>query len=112
MKIEDIKVNRILDSRGEWVVEVKIFCEDIKEKASVPVGKSVGKHEAICLDCDRIENNLPEFLKEINNIDFKSSKEFDEFLIEKAGKNKEKLGANFTLGVSIAFARVLAKKKI
>jgi len=111
MKIEDIKVNRILDSRGEWAVEVKIFCEDIKEKASVPVGKSVGKHEAICLDCDRIENNLPEFLKEINNIDFKSSKEFDEFLIEKAGKNKEKLGANFTLGASIAFARVLAKKE-
>jgi enolase len=32
-------------------------------------------------------------------------------LIEGAGKNKEKLGANFTLGASIAFARVLAKKE-
>jgi enolase len=100
-----------LDSRGEETIEVEILSEGLKEKASVPIGKSLGKHEAICLDCEKIEKNLPEFLKNIKNLDFKDSKDFDNFLIEGAGKNKEKLGANFTLGASIAFARILAKKK-
>jgi enolase len=111
MKIENIKTRRVLDSRGEETIEVEILSEGLKEKASVPIGKSLGKHEAICLDCEKIEKNLPEFLKNVKNFDFQTSKEFDKFLIEKAGKNKEKLGANFTLGASIAFARVLAKKE-
>jgi enolase len=111
MKIEDIKVKRILDSRGEETIEVEILSEGLKERASVPIGKSLGKHEAICLDSEKIEKNLPDFLKNIRNLDFKSSKDLDNFLIEEAGKNKEKLGANFTLGVSIAFARVLAEKE-
>jgi enolase len=111
MKIEDIKVKRILDSRGEETIEVEILSEGLKERASVPIGKSLGKHEAICLDCEKIEKNLPDFLENVKNLDFKNSKDFDNFLIEKAGKNKEKLGANFTLGTSIAFARILAKKE-
>jgi enolase len=111
MKIEDIKVQRILDSRGEETIEVEILSEGLKEKASVPTGKSLGKHEAICLDCEKIKKNLPEFFKNIKNLDFKNSKDFDNFLIEGAGKNKEKLGANFTLGVSIAFTEILAKKE-
>jgi len=111
MKIEDIKVKKILDSRGEETIEVEILSEGLRGKASVPIGKSLGKHEAICLDCEKIEKNLLEFLKNIKNLDFKDSKDFDNFLIEGAGKNKEKLGANFTLGASIAFARVLAKKE-
>ncbi|MEM5815092.1 MAG: hypothetical protein QXD89_01210 [Candidatus Aenigmatarchaeota archaeon] len=111
MKIEDIRVNKILDSRGEWTIEVEITSEGIKEKASVPSGKSKGSYEAISLSYEEVQNNLKEFLKEIRNIDFKTSKDFDKFLIERAGKNKEKLGANFTLGASIAFARSLAKKE-
>jgi enolase len=111
MKIEDIRVNKILDSRGEWTIEVEITSEGIKEKASVPSGKSRGSYEAISLSYEEIQKNLKEFLKEIRNIDFKTSKDFDKFLIERSGKNKEKLGANFTLGASIAFARALAKKE-
>ncbi len=111
MKIEDIKINKILDSRGKWTIEVEILSEDIREKASIPSGKSKGSYEAISLSYEEVQKNLKEFLKEIKNIDFKNSKDFDHFLIERAGKNKEKLGANFTLGASIAFARVLAKKE-
>jgi len=111
MKINDIKVNKILDSRGEWTIEVEVKSEGIKEKASIPSGKSIGSHEVVCLDCEKIEKNLGEFLKDIKNKDFQNLKELDEFLIERAGKNKEKLGGNFTLGVSISFARVLAKSK-
>jgi GxxExxY protein len=111
MKIEDTRVNKILDSRGEWTIEVEITSEGIKEKASVPSGKSRGSYEAISLSYEEVQKNLKEFLNDIKNLDFQTSKEFDNFLIEKAGKNKEKLGANFTLGASIAFARVLARKE-
>jgi GxxExxY protein len=111
MKIEDIKVNKILDSRGEWTIEVEIISDGIKEKASIPSGKSKGSYEAISLSYEEIQNNLKQILNEVKNIDFRTSKEFDQFLIERAGKNKEKLGANFTLGASITFARVLAKKE-
>jgi enolase len=111
MKIENIKVKRILDSRGEETIEVEILSEVIRERASVPSGKSKGSYEAISLSYEEIQKNLKEFLKEVKEINFQSSKEFDEFLIERAGKNKEKLGANFTLGASMAFTRVLAKKE-
>jgi enolase len=109
MKIDNIKINKILDSRGEWTIEVEVKSEGFKEKASIPSGKSIGSHEVICLDCDKIEKNLDEFLKDVKSKDFQSLKELDYFLIERAGKNKEKLGGNFTLGLSIAFGRILAK---
>ncbi|GIW66982.1 MAG: hypothetical protein KatS3mg095_0880 [Candidatus Parcubacteria bacterium] len=111
MKIDNIKVNKILDSRGEWTIEVEVESEGIKEKASIPSGKSVSSHEVVCLDCDKIEKNLDEFLRDIKDKDFKGLQELDYFLIERAGKNKEILGGNFTLGVSIAFGRILAKNK-
>jgi GxxExxY protein len=111
MKIEDIKVNKILDSRGEWTIEVEILSEGLREKASIPSGKSKGSYEAISLSYDEVQKNLESFLNDVKNLDFKNSEEFDKFLIDRAGKNKEKLGANFTLGASIAFARILAKKE-
>ena len=111
MKIEDIKINKILDSRGEWTIEVEILSEELREKASIPSGKSKGSYEAISLSYDEVQKNLESFLKDVKNLDFKNSEEFDKFLIDRAGKNKEKLGANFTLGASIAFARILAKKE-
>ncbi len=111
MKIDNIKVKRILDSRGEETIEVILESEGIKEKASVPMGKSVGKHEAVCLDCEKIEKNLDEFKRLIKDKDFTNFVDFDNFLIEISGKNKERFGANFVLGCSIAFARLLAKKE-
>lgn len=111
MKINNLYVNKILDSRGDWTIEVEIESNDYKAKASIPSGKSKGSYEAVCLSYEEIKKNSLEFLKEIKDIDFSSSQEFDDFLIKRAGKNKEKLGANFTLGLSIAFARILAKSK-
>lgn len=111
MKIEQIEVKKILDSRGKDTLEVIIGSEGIFASASVPMGKSVGSYEAICLSIDEIKKKLPSFFQEVKNIDFKTSIEFDNFLIEKSGKNKEELGANFVLGLSIAFLRMLAKKE-
>jgi enolase len=112
MKITNIKVKRILDSRGEETIELSLTLDEKYEgKASVPMGKSVGSHEAICLDCEKIEKNLPTFLEEAKKFDFQTQKELDQFLINYAGELKEKIGANFTLAVSISFARALAKSR-
>jgi enolase len=111
MKIEDIKINKILDSRGMWTIEVEVLSEGIRGKASIPSGKSRGSYEAKTLEYEDILKKLKEFLKEVQNTNFNSSKEFDNFLIEKARENKKELGANFTLGLSIAFSRILAKKE-
>jgi len=111
MKIEDIKINKILDSRGMWTIEVEILSEGIREKASIPSGKSRGSYEAKNFEYEDILKKLKEFLKKVQDINFNSSKEFDNFLIESAGENKKEFGANFTLGLSIAFSRILAKKE-
>ncbi|GIW66756.1 MAG: enolase [Candidatus Parcubacteria bacterium] len=110
MRIDNIKVNKILDSRGEWTIEVEVESEGIKGKASIPSGKSIGSHEVVCFDCEKIENNLGNFLKDIRYKDFQRIEELDKFIIERAGKKKEKIGGNFSLGISISFARILAKK--
>jgi enolase len=111
MKIDNIKVNKILDSRGNFTIEVEIYSENLKQKASIPSGKSKGSYEAISLNFDEIQNFLPKFLEEIKKYNFQNLQEFDHFLIERAGKNKENLGGNFTLGLSIPFARILAEKE-
>jgi enolase len=112
MKITNIKVRKILDSRGEETIELSLTLDEKYEgKASVPMGKSVGSHEAICLDCEKIEKNLPTFLEEAKKFDFQAQKELDQFLINYAGERKEKIGANFTLAVSISFVRALAKSR-
>jgi enolase len=112
MKITNIKVRKILDSRGEETIELSLTLDEKYEgKASVPMGKSVGSHEAICLDCEKIEKNLPTFLEEAKKFDFQAQKDLDQFLINYAGERKEKIGANFTLAVSISFARALAKSR-
>ncbi|MCS7200845.1 MAG: hypothetical protein NZ822_01700 [Patescibacteria group bacterium] len=109
MKIEDIKVGKILDSRGEWTIEVEIVANNLFSKASVPSGKSRGSYEAKNRDYEEIIKNLDSFRKEVRKMDFLNSQEFDSFLRDRAGKNKEVLGANFILGLSVAFARLLAK---
>ncbi len=109
MKISQIEVRKILDSRGEETIEVILKNENFKSLASVPQGKSRGKYEAICLSYEEIKKNLPEFENLIKGKNFQNSKEFDQFLIDVSGKNKEKFGANFVLACSLAFSRLLAK---
>ncbi len=76
MKIENIKVNKILDSRGEWTIEVEVESEGIKAKSSIPSGKSTGAYEAKNLNYEEIVKNLANFLAEVKNIDFNSFQEF------------------------------------
>ncbi len=122
LKIEQINALEVLDSRGKPTVQVEVITEGgFCGVALVPSGASTGTFEAVELrdnDLTRYQGNGVK--KAIENIDRRISKKLegknvyeqikiDNYLIELDGtKNKSKLGANATLGVSIAVAKAAA----
>ncbi|MDO8442795.1 MAG: phosphopyruvate hydratase [bacterium] len=114
MILEDIKIHEIFDSRGESTLEVEVLDEKLNSfSAQIPSGKSRGKGEAAVLSFKEAEKVLNELVKkELFNKNFNSIKDLDDFLIGLDGTaNKEKLGGNLMLGISVAFARALARKE-
>ena len=120
--IEDVLAREILDSRGNPTVEVEVFLEDgSKGRAAVPSGASTGDYEAVELrDGDKsryqgkgvlkaVENVNETIGPEIEGMDVLDQVCLDRTMIELDGtENKENLGANAILGVSMAAARAAA----
>ena len=113
-KIKDIIAREILDSRGNPTVSCEMILEDnTKVVASVPSGASTGSREALELrDKDLNRYNGLGVLKAVNNINTIIRNKLvgqelnqvgiDEELIKLDGtENKENLGANAILAVSL-----------
>ena len=114
MRLEDIKIHEIFDSRGESTIEVEVLDEKLNSfSAQIPSGKSRGKREATVLSFKEAEKVLNELVrKEIIRKNFNSIKDLDNFLIGLDGTaNKSRIGGNLMLGISVAFARALARKE-
>ena len=125
MKISNIFAREVLDSRGNPTVEVDVKLEDgTLSRAIVPSGASTGEHEAVELrDGDKarylgmgvktaVLNVNTTILNNLKNLDASNQKALDNIMIELDGSsNKNKLGANAILGVSMAVARASAKSK-
>ena len=121
-QIAEAMAREILDSRGNPTVEVEISLSGgLKARAGVPSGASTGSREALELrDGDKKRFNGKGVLKAVENVngvinekikglDVTNQAEIDAVLIELDGTpNKGKLGANATLGVSLAVARAAA----
>jgi len=124
-KIKDIYAREILDSRGNPTVEVELTLESgIKALASVPSGASTGKREALELrdnDKNRYHGKgVQKAISNVNNVikpilvgkDCLNQNEIDELMIKVDGTyNKENLGANAILGVSLANLKAAAMSK-
>lgn len=122
MKIESIKAREILDSRGMPTVACKVILENGREGcASVPSGASTGSHEALELrDGDghryfgkgvlkAVEHVNKEIAPALHGMDVFNQRRLDMKMLELDGtKNKERLGANAILGVSLAAAHAAA----
>ncbi|MFH0712675.1 MAG: hypothetical protein V2A55_02380 [Candidatus Jorgensenbacteria bacterium] len=109
MKIDDVILKRISDSRGEPTIEVGIKAGGGEFFAQIPSGKSRGSREAAVLPPDEAKKALKNIEEKLVGKDFGNIKEFDGFLIVLDGTpNKAKLGGNLMLGLSLAFARALA----
>ena len=121
-RIKRVIAREILDSRGNPTVEAEITLESgITARAAVPSGASTGTHEALELrDSDQKRYKGKGVLTAVANVNDKISKAvigldaldqaaFDQAMIKLDGtENKSHLGANATLGVSMAAARAAA----
>lgn len=124
MKIKDVHAREVLDSRGNPTVEVDVILEDGSlGRAIVPSGASTGEREALELrDHDerymgkgvlRAVRNVNDVIREkIIGMDASKQEEIDNLMIALDGtKNKEVLGANAILGVSLAVLKAEAISK-
>lgn len=122
LAIEQMKAMEVLDSRGNPTIQVEVITEGgFYGKAIVPSGASTGSFEAVELrDKDETRYLGKGVTKAVDNVNKKIAKmlegsnvynqiEIDKKLIELDGtENKAKLGANATLGVSLAVAKAAA----
>lgn len=121
--IEEVSAIEILDSRGNPTVEVTVaLTSGAMGRAAVPSGASTGSFEAVEMrDGDKKRYGGKGVLKAIENIheviaenligmDAVDQTAIDQALLELDGTdNKSKLGANATLGVSLAVAKAAAE---
>jgi enolase len=116
-----IQGRQILDSRGNPTVEVDVdLSTGATGRAAVPSGASTGQHEAIELrdgeefylgkGVSHAVRNVNEVLgPHIIGMDADTQEEVDRALIELDGSpNKDGLGANALLGISLAVAHAAA----
>lgn len=121
LPITDIYAREILDSRGNPTIEAEVLAGDeFLGRAGVPSGASTGKFEAVELRdggkrygglgvrraVDHVNARIAHALVGMNVFDQKA---IDETLQKLDGtNNKSNLGANATLGVSMAAAKAAA----
>jgi enolase len=124
-KIKNIYSRMILDSRGNPTIEADVTLEDgVLGRAAVPSGASTGSKEVMELrDGDQKKyygkgvskavNNVNEIIsKEIQGMEAEDQTGIDEKMILKDGTdNKENLGANAILAVSMAVAQAAASSQ-
>ncbi len=119
--IKDIHAREIIDSRGNPTVEADVILESgAMGRAAVPSGASTGSREAIELrdGGDRfmgkgvlqaVKNVNEEIREALLGIDPKDQAKLDQIMIDLDGTaNKDRLGANATLAVSMAAAKAAA----
>lgn len=125
MKITAIHARQILDSRGNPTVEADVTLEDGSfGRAAVPSGASTGSHEAHELRDGNLNQyggkGVTKAVAAVNGeiasaligADVFDQKGLDEKMIALDGtKNKERLGANAILSVSLAAAHAAAVSK-
>jgi enolase len=121
-EIQRVVGREILDSRGNPTVEADVWLGDgSMGRAAVPSGASTGEHEAVELrDGDparylgkgtlqAVNNINEEIAAAVGGMDATLQADLDRAMIELDGTpNKERLGANAILAVSMAAARAAA----
>ena len=128
LPIRKVYAREVLDSRGNPTVEVEVTVgegivgkDGVTGRAIVPSGASTGRFEAVELrDGEKRYRGLG-VQKAVNNVNVKLAdavlgenalrqSHIDNLLLEADGTdNKEHIGANAVLGVSLAVARAAAK---
>jgi enolase len=123
-QIKKVIARQIFDSRGNPTVEVDVITESGKlGRAAVPSGASTGEHEAVELRdggkkyhgkgvSQAVKNVNKIISNEVIGLSVFEQNKIDKLMISLDGTtNKSRLGANATLGVSLAVAKAAAEEK-
>jgi len=124
-KISTVHAREVIDSRGNPTVEADIYLESgAMGRAAVPSGASTGEREALELrdgDAARylgkgvqkaVANINGEIASLISGMDPSEQQQIDEAMIAADGTaNKDRLGANAMLAVSMACAHAAANQR-
>lgn len=124
MQIDGIKVRQIFDSRGYPTLECDVILADGSVgRAATPSGASTGSGEAFELRDDTPDYNGKGVSKAIRNVkeqiapalkghDASDQTHIDDIILKLDGtENKQNLGGNATIAVSLAVARAAAASK-
>lgn len=123
-EIKRVRAREVLDSRGNPTVECDIVTEEGLFRALVPSGASAGRHEALELrDQDDSRYLGKGTLKAVHNVneiiapkiigmDCRHQEAIDKIMLKLDGtENKDKLGANAILSISMAVMKAGAAAK-
>jgi enolase len=109
--IDQFTTRPILNSRGEWTIEVTLRSGELTAIASVPQGESRGAYEAVSVSADQAVKNILEIIAPVMvGQKLGDQNSLDNKLKESDGTaTKERLGGNALLVVSMVYARLSAR---
>jgi len=109
--ITKVLAEEISDSKGNPTIKVTVSAGETSDSFSVPSGASTGAHEAHVLEHNKaILKVNGTIAKALIGQDVLNQKEIDRILVELDGTaNKDNLGGNSMIGVSIACVKTAAK---
>lgn len=110
-KIKSVHGREILDSRGDSTIEVDVVLEDgASGRASIPSGASTGRNEAYKItDISKALNNVEVLAKSVIGQEASDQEKIDLLMINTDGSpNKENLGGNVILAISLAICQASA----
>lgn len=111
--IEDVKARKILDSRGNWTIEVDVLTRLGFGRCSAPSGASKGKHEVVSYPENDVDKSIVEIEEtiahELIGMDSEEQEVIDSILKEVDGtQNFANIGGNAAVAISLANAKAAA----
>ncbi len=116
MIIKDIKLRKIIDSRGNSTVEADISTNEGFGRAAAPAGASTGTFEAQAWPENNVDlgirNARKKLIPLLTGIPANDQKAFDDIIKNEDGtKNLQNVGGNISVALSLACAKAAADSK-
>ena len=116
MKIRDIALRRIIDSRGNPTVEAEIKTKNGFGRAAAPAGASTGTHEAVAWPDGSVSKGMKiaeeKLMPQLVGLSTEDQENFDKTLREIDGTdNFSIIGGNISVALSLACAKAAADSK-
>ncbi|MGC8608907.1 MAG: phosphopyruvate hydratase, partial [Thermoplasmata archaeon] len=111
--IKDIKVRKILDSRGNYTVEADVYIPGGFGRTSAPAGASTGETEVIAFSSKGIDASIKFFensvKKSLIGFNAAAQKDVDQLLKDLDGsENFSNLGGNLATVISLSVAKAVS----